>query len=188
MHGLCPSSSQPQHLQVRSTLASVETPLGEDFVPDMTTIYRARQQDLNKTQTYPVSFTRNAEGRVVLDRRRNTADLVAQYYAMPPEKIAGRVVWDIENPNDLSLRLPRGGDVETRVTRRLQVRVLTRTSICRCPHIVTLCRWFVQYPWAMVGACSRVRTCTCCPRVGLWEYCLSLWNQCGSAVCRRPRF
>lgn len=109
-------------VQVRSTLASVETPLGEEFVPDMTSVYRARQQDLNQTMTYPVTFTRNAAGRVVLDRRRNTADLVAQYYNMTPEKIAGRIDWDMENPNDLSLRLPRGGDVETRVTRRLQVR------------------------------------------------------------------
>eukprot|EP00892_Ulva_mutabilis_P005668 jgi/Ulvmu1/3473/UM016_0093.1 len=87
---------------VRSTLASVETPLGEDYVPDMTSISRARQQDLNKTLTYPVTFTRNAAGRVVLDRRSNTADLVAQ------------------DPYVLTLRLPRGGDVETRVTRRLQ--------------------------------------------------------------------
>lgn len=109
-------------MQVRSTLATVDTPLGESFVPDMAPIARARQQDLNKTMTYPVTFSRNAEGRVVLDRRRNTADLVAQYYNMAPEKIVGRVAWDMENPNDLSLRLPRGGDVETRVTRRLQVR------------------------------------------------------------------
>ena len=116
-------------MQVRSTLASVETPLGEEFVPDMTSVFRARQQDLNKTMTYPVTFTRNASGRVVLDRRRNTADLVSQYYAMPPERIAGRVSWDIDNPNDLTLRLPRGGDVETRVTRRLQVRTTPTTIV-----------------------------------------------------------
>lgn len=135
--------ASPASAQVRSTLASVETPLGKDFVPDMTAIYRARQQDLNQTMTYPVSFTRNAAGRVVLDRRRNTADLVAQYYNMTPEKIAGRVVWDMENPNDLSLRLPRGGDVETRITRRLQVRLSTQRChvyVCAAVRIVGFLR------------------------------------------------
>jgi len=56
-----------------------------------------------------------------MDRQYNTAAMLAQYYG--PEALAGftrDIAWNVDNPNDLSLPLPGGGSVATRVTRRSQ--------------------------------------------------------------------
>jgi len=45
---------------VTSTLVSVSTPLGEDAVPDMRVVQRARQQELDQTLRYHIAFVRNA--------------------------------------------------------------------------------------------------------------------------------
>ena len=39
-------------VQVQSTLVSVTTPMGEEYVPDMRPISRARSDDLNKPMLY----------------------------------------------------------------------------------------------------------------------------------------
>jgi hypothetical protein len=39
---------------VSSVLVGVETPLGEDLIPNMRSVRRAQQEDLNKRQTYQV--------------------------------------------------------------------------------------------------------------------------------------
>jgi hypothetical protein len=102
-------------------MVAIDLPMGELYVPDMRLIQRARSQDLNQTQTYKVSFVRNSIGRVVLDRRRNTAEMLALYYGSKSlDSLQNRISWDVDDPNELVLRLPAGGEVETRVTRRLQ--------------------------------------------------------------------
>jgi hypothetical protein len=111
--------TRPLTAQVQSTLKSVELPLGEGFVPDLSTVKRARESDLNKPVHYLLSFIRNPSGRVVLDRRYNIAAMLSAYYGSL-DALLRTVSWDIRDPNELSLRLPSGGAVQTRVTRRLQ--------------------------------------------------------------------
>ena len=106
-------------VQVRSTLTSVELPMGDSFVPDMAPINRARSADLNKPLDYRLAFTRGPGGRLVLDRRYNTAALLAAYYG-GFDDVLKTVSWNISDPNDLAVALPGGGRVATRVTRRLQ--------------------------------------------------------------------
>ena len=48
---------------------------------------------------------RNGEGGVIYDRRFNTASLLAGYYGSGTD-FAGRISWDPNNPNVLSLSLP----------------------------------------------------------------------------------
>lgn len=93
--------------------------MGEEFVPDMAPVKRARASDLNKPMDYRLAFTRNGAGRPVLDRRYNTAALLAAYYG-DLDAMLKTVAWDIGDPNDLAVALPSGGNVATRVTRRLQ--------------------------------------------------------------------
>jgi hypothetical protein len=86
--------------------------MGRDAVPDVATVDRAIDRDLNQTLTYPVSFVRNSSGKVVMDRRRNTADLLGAYYPkISLQQLQDMVTWDIDNPNDLQLMLPGGGEV-----------------------------------------------------------------------------
>lgn len=44
---------------VESTLISAATPQGEDLVPDMRVVQRARDQDLHATQQYSITFSTN---------------------------------------------------------------------------------------------------------------------------------
>lgn len=98
--------------QVQSTLVNVELPLGKQAVPDMASVDRAITRDLNQFLSYPVTFVRNASGKVVMDRRRNTADLLGMYYPnISIQQLGDMVTWDIDNPNDLQLMLPNGGEV-----------------------------------------------------------------------------
>lgn len=64
-----------------------------------------------------VAFTRNGQGQVVYDRRFNTAALLASYYGSAID-FAGRIRWNVDDPNALSLTLPGGLAVTTRVLRR----------------------------------------------------------------------
>lgn len=102
---------------VESTLASVQLPLGPDFVPDTKVVERARTEDLNRQVRYSVSFVRNQEGKVITDRRFNTLSLL-DYYLGPGKLIAQDIAWNPNDPNILNMALPGGVDVTTRVTRR----------------------------------------------------------------------
>ena len=86
--------------------------MGRAAVPDMSTVDRAVARDLNQPLQYQATFVRNAAGKVVMDRRRNTADLLAVYYPTVSAPVLGDMVaWDVDNPNDLQLMLPGGGEV-----------------------------------------------------------------------------
>jgi hypothetical protein len=100
-------------LQVQSTLTDVELPFGESFVTDMKTVERAKKEDLNKTMTYRLAFACNAQGRVILDRRFNTAAILASYYGSF-DAILRSVTWDSTDPSDISVRLPSGGGMQVR--------------------------------------------------------------------------
>lgn len=78
---------------VTSTLVSVELPEGEAVVPNIAAVRRAQQQDLQQPMQYQVAFMRNPDGRVVYDRRFNTAALLASYYGSNVD-FAGRIDWD----------------------------------------------------------------------------------------------
>lgn len=61
---------------------------------------------------------RNKSGRVIFDRRYNTASLLGAYYG-PGTDFAGRITWNPEDPNVLRLSLPTSHMiVRTRVTKR----------------------------------------------------------------------
>lgn len=88
--------------------------MGKGAVPDMTSVDRAINRDLNQTLSYPVTFVRNTSGKVVMDRRLNTADLLSTYYpSISVPQLRDLVTWDIDNPNALRLMLPNGGEVCT---------------------------------------------------------------------------
>lgn len=97
---------------------SVNVPLGEEFVTDVKVVNRAKTEDLNKDNYYEVAFTRNSSQQVILDRRYNTAAIVGMYYDGGIARMLKEVQWDKDDPNDLDLRLPGSGSVNTRVTRR----------------------------------------------------------------------
>jgi hypothetical protein len=104
---------------VQSTLVRVELPRGEVAVPDLRGVERAREADLGRPMNYQAAFVRNGRGQVVLDRARNTAELLAVYYPrVGADALTRMVSWDVDDPNALRLRLPDGGSVDTRVTRR----------------------------------------------------------------------
>ncbi|WIA35155.1 hypothetical protein OEZ86_003627 [Tetradesmus obliquus] len=90
---------------VTSTLVSVELPEGEAVVPNIAAVRRAEQQDLAKPMQYQVAFMRNDSGKVVYDRRFNTAALLATYYGSNVD-FAGRIQWDAKDPNSLILNMP----------------------------------------------------------------------------------
>uniref|UniRef100_A0A061QUK1 DUF6816 domain-containing protein n=2 Tax=Tetraselmis sp. GSL018 TaxID=582737 RepID=A0A061QUK1_9CHLO len=102
-----------------STLISLDTPLGEDYVPDLRVVRRAQQMDLNSPKRYRCRFTSNHEGKVVLDRSFNTDELLKLYLGNGTD-YSGRIKWDIDDPNDMRVSLPGGTSIETRVTRRSQ--------------------------------------------------------------------
>ncbi|KAK9812762.1 hypothetical protein WJX72_003291 [[Myrmecia] bisecta] len=103
--------------RVESTLIKVETPLGPDFIPDLRVVERAKREDLNKPLRYEVAFIRNRQGKIITDRRFNTNKLLDVY--MGAERAGhDNIKWDPNNPNSLSLLLPGGMNILTRVTRR----------------------------------------------------------------------
>jgi len=104
---------------VSSTLVSVETPLGDDFVPNKRVVDRARREDLNTMVSYRASFVSNADGKVVFDRKYNTAALL-RFYMGDAVRFEDRITWDINNPNDIKISLPGGTIIDSRTTRRSQ--------------------------------------------------------------------
>jgi len=105
---------------VNSTLVSLETPLGEDFVPNMKVVQRAKQEDLNNTISYASMFVMNSDGKVVFDRKYNTVALL-KFYMGDSMSLDDRISWDINNPNDIRISLPGGTVIESRTTRRSQI-------------------------------------------------------------------
>ena len=157
-------------MQVRSTLVRVELPRGAAAVPEAEarSVARARERDLNTPLMYAVTFVRNARGQVVLDRRRNTAELLAVYYpGVAARTLADMVAWDVEAPNDLRLALPRGGEVATRVTRRAaatpEPRRLETSEYVRQVRPCWLCGMLRKLPSVRVraagAACSLAACC-----------------------------
>jgi hypothetical protein len=57
---------------------------------------------------------RNQSQRVIYDRRFNTAALLASYYG-PKADFSGRIAWNPNDPNVLSLTVPGQGGRVTRV-------------------------------------------------------------------------
>ena len=102
---------------VESVLVSVDLPQGAEYVPDMTVVQRAQQQDQGKIVKYSALFVRNPRGQVVTDRRFNTASLVRTYTG---KDVTSRITWDIGDPGRLEMSLPGGYEVTTRVTRRME--------------------------------------------------------------------
>ena len=126
-------------VQVQSTLVDVELPFGESSVPDMRTVSRARREDLNKSQSYRLAFTRNAAGKVIMDRRFNTAAMLAMYYGSF-DSIKREVEWDENDPNDLSVRLPSGGRMQVRTWQRTWRAHPAHAHCVRCPCLACLTR------------------------------------------------
>lgn len=107
---------------VESTLVSVETPLGLEFVPDSRVcitseqpqhdshtaqvVTRASREDLQRPIRYRMRFARNTEDAIVPDRQFNTASLMSYYMGGPVEQYSQRITWAIEDPNVLQLDLP----------------------------------------------------------------------------------
>jgi hypothetical protein len=116
----CTNPTWIRLIQVRSTLTDVTLPLGERFIVDMAPITRAIADDLNKPLAYRLAFMRNAMGRVILDRRYNTASMLSVYYGSLSQLLP-LVAWDPDNPNTLGVTMPSSrGTIETLVTRRSQ--------------------------------------------------------------------
>ncbi|KAF8060467.1 hypothetical protein HT031_004643 [Scenedesmus sp. PABB004] len=107
---------------VTSTLVSVSLPLGEELVPNLQAVRRAQAEDLDRPLTYQVAFVRGPGGRVIFDRRFNTAALLKAYYGSSVD-FAGRIRWDPSDPNELSLSMPGDLSVRTRVMRRSEEEV-----------------------------------------------------------------
>lgn len=68
-------------------------------------IDRARREDLQKKIQYEVSYIRNKKGKVIIDRRFNTASLMNVYLGRGMVDEQG-VSWNPDDPNRLSFQLP----------------------------------------------------------------------------------
>lgn len=75
---------------------------------------------------YSFRFSRNSKGKVVADRKQNTASLLKAHFD-PTFAYEERISWDIDNPDILILTLPGGTSVFTKVTKRS----ITRYNINR---------------------------------------------------------
>lgn len=87
-------------------------------MPNMNVVNRAKANDLNQTISYPIKFIRNGQGKVISDRAFNTAALVELYMGKIAGMDSNRLDWNMDDPNVLTLRLPGGLNIRTRVTRR----------------------------------------------------------------------
>ena len=105
--------------EVRSTLVSLDTPLGLELTQDPGQIERAREYEVGQTLVYRQYFIPNGDNRIVASRAANTKSLA--------EALAGREAlagveydWDIDEPNVLRIGLPDNRKIFVRVTRRFQ--------------------------------------------------------------------
>ncbi|GIL81792.1 hypothetical protein Vretifemale_10780 [Volvox reticuliferus] len=73
---------------VTSVLTRVEMPLGEDVVPNLAAVRRAQREDLDRRTSYQVAFVRNGAGKVVYDRRFNTASMLSMWVHMGVRQVA----------------------------------------------------------------------------------------------------
>ncbi|KAF5827256.1 hypothetical protein DUNSADRAFT_1063 [Dunaliella salina] len=105
---------------VTSVLTKVETPMGEQVVPDMNIVNRAKAEDLNRKVQYEAAFIRNKNGEVICDRAFNVASLLSYYYNRPVSDYLSRTNWNPDDPNVLTLNLQGGLAVRMRVTRRAE--------------------------------------------------------------------
>jgi hypothetical protein len=102
---------------VRATLVNIELPLGTEMVLSPAVVQRAQAEDLNQPKHYQVSFRANSRGEVVPDRRFNTASLLSMYLGSTRVELQQGIQWNLNNPNELTLKLPQM-DIMTRVTKR----------------------------------------------------------------------
>lgn len=103
--------------EVRATLVNIELPLGMEMVLSPAVVQRAQAEDLNQPKQYQVSFRANSRGEVVPDRSFNTASLLSMYLRSSREELQQGIQWNLNNPNELTLKLPQM-DIVTRVTKR----------------------------------------------------------------------
>lgn len=66
---------------------------------------RARREDLQKKIRYEVAYIKNKKGKVIIDRRFNTASLMNVYLGRGVVDEQG-VSWNPDDPNRLSFQLP----------------------------------------------------------------------------------
>ena len=71
----------------------------------MQVVERARREDLQKKIRYEVSYIKNKKGKVIIDRRFNTASLMNLYLGQGTVEEQG-VSWNPDDPNRLSFQLP----------------------------------------------------------------------------------
>ena len=71
----------------------------------MQVVERARREDLQKKIRYEVSYIKNKKGKIIIDRRFNTASLMNLYLGQGTVEEQG-VSWNPDDPNRLSFQLP----------------------------------------------------------------------------------
>lgn len=86
----------------------------------MQTVSRAVKEDLETPVEYEVSFIRNHKGRVITDRRFNTASLMALYLGKDAID-ARKMTWNPDDPNTLVMNLPGIPNTSVQVHRSLPV-------------------------------------------------------------------
>lgn len=68
-------------------------------------VERAKREDLKKKIRYEVSYIKNKKGKIIIDRRFNTASLMNVYLGQGVVDAQG-VSWNPDDPNRLSFQLP----------------------------------------------------------------------------------
>lgn len=104
--------------RVESTVTGLELPRGSDAVPDAERAVVMRTAQERAPRRYTQRFVRNGRGEPVSDRAYNTMSL-AETYVGAGGTAGMEVDWDIDDPNVMRIKTPRGG-VFNRVTRRFE--------------------------------------------------------------------
>ena len=63
------------------------------------------REDLKKPIRYEIAWIRNKKGKVIIDRKFNTARLMSVYLGRGGLDEQG-ITWDPDDPNRLAIRLP----------------------------------------------------------------------------------
>ena len=71
-------------------------------------VQRARQEDLNQAFNYHVAFIKGPQGRIITDRRYNTAQLLDVYLGKDSVR-EDRITWNPADPNRVAIVLPGAG-------------------------------------------------------------------------------
>ena len=101
----------------RATTASVEAPLGEEFIRDKLAFDRERAE-IGKEFVYPVRFIANKRGDCVFDRAFNVRAIAEASRGGGRRVLDGEIEWDVNDPNVLKLNTSDGASVYYRVQAR----------------------------------------------------------------------